>query len=72
MRMFRIAAGALLGAAVGMAVVLLFAPQRGAATRQMLADRIQLVLEEGRQAAEARRRELQAQFEALKQPESRS
>jgi gas vesicle protein len=72
MRMLRIAAGLLLGAMVGMAVVLLFAPQRGAVTRQAIADRIQAVLEEGRQAAEARRHELQAQFEALKQPESRS
>jgi gas vesicle protein len=72
MRMLRIAAGLLLGAVLGAAVVLLFVPRRGANTRQLIAVRIQAILEEGRQAAEARRQELEAQFKALKQPLSRS
>jgi gas vesicle protein len=70
-RFFRFVAGLLLGAAAGAAAVLLFAPQSGAETRQVFQDRIQEILEEGRKAAEDRRLELTAQFEARKQPEPR-
>jgi gas vesicle protein len=68
MRGFRFVTGMLVGALVGVGLVLLFAPQSGAATRQAIQDHVQSVVEEGRQAAETRRLELTAQFEALKQP----
>jgi gas vesicle protein len=64
----RFVSGMLAGALVGAGLVMLFAPQGGAATRQMIQDRVQSIVEEGRQAAETRRLELTAQFEALKQP----
>jgi gas vesicle protein len=60
--------GLLLGAAVGVGLVVLFAPQSGADTRQMIRDRVNEILQEGRMAAEARREELMAQFEVLRQP----
>lgn len=60
--------GLLLGAAVGIGLVVLFAPQSGADTRQMIRDRIDEILAEGRMAAETRREELIAQFEHLKGP----
>ena len=67
-RLFRIATGMLLGAAVAAGLVLLFTPQSGAETQQMARERIDAILAEGRQAAEMRRLELQTQFEVLKQP----
>ena len=67
----RIMAGVTLGATVGAALVLLFAPQSGEETRRTIEERVEAVLAEGRQAAEIRRSELQSQFEALKQPSSR-
>jgi gas vesicle protein len=70
MRMLRIVAGLLLGAMIGAAVVLLLTPRSGVDTQQLIRHRIQAVLDEGRQAAEARRQELRTQFEALKQPVS--
>ena len=70
-RVFRMMAGMLLGAAVGLGLVLLFAPQSGADTRRMIEQRVEAVLSEGRQAAETRRLELQSQFETLKQPSSK-
>jgi len=60
--------GFLLGAVIGAGVVLLFLPRSGAETRQLLQGRVEAVLEEGRQAAESRRQELTARFDALKQP----
>jgi gas vesicle protein len=60
--------GLVLGAALSAAVVLLFAPQSGDQTRQMIRERVQEVVDEGRQAAEERRLELTAQFERLKEP----
>ena len=64
----RIMSGVLLGAAVGAAAVLLFTPQSGPETRQMIQDRVEAIIEEGRQAAEDRRLELTTRFEELKQP----
>ena len=72
MRMLRIVAGLLLGAMVGAVIVLLLTPRSGVDTQQLIRDRIQAVLDEGRQAAEARRQELRAQLETLKQPASSS
>jgi gas vesicle protein len=60
--------GLVLGAALSAAVVLLFVPQSGVETRQMILDRAQEVVEEGRRAAEERRLELTVQFERLKEP----
>jgi gas vesicle protein len=57
-----------LGAAVAAGLVLLFTPQSGAETQKMIKDRVEAILDEGRQAAEMRRLELQTQFETLKQP----
>ena len=62
--------GFLLGSVIGAGVVLLFLPRRGAETRQLIQGRVNAVLDEGRQAAEARRNELAARFEALKEPRS--
>lgn len=67
-RVLRILAGVLLGAAVAGGLVLLFTPQSGEDTRQMIQERIEAIQAEGRQAAETRRLELQTQFETLKQP----
>jgi gas vesicle protein len=64
-------AGVLLGAAAAGGLVLLFTPQSGEDTRQMIQERIDAILAEGRQAAETRRLELQTQFETLKQPVSK-
>ncbi len=67
-RMLTFGGGLLLGALVGAGLVLLLAPQSGMETRQLIQERIQDILEEGRVAAEVRRQELQARFEDLKRP----
>ncbi len=67
-KMMRILAGLLLGALMGVGLVLLFAPRSGPDTRRLIQERIQEILDEGRQAAEARRRELMAQLEELWRP----
>ena len=66
-KVLKFMSGLLFGALVGAALVMLFAPSSGADTRQAIRDHIQAVLDEGRQAAEARRLEMMAQFETLKQ-----
>lgn len=67
-RMLTFGGGLLLGALVGAGLVLLLAPQSGVEARQLIQERIQDILEEGRVAAEVRRQELQARFEDLKRP----
>ena len=62
--------GFLLGSVIGAGVVLLFLPRSGAETRQLIQERVNVVLEEGRQAAETRHNELAARFDALKEPRS--
>lgn len=69
-RVFRFAAGMVLGATIGAGLVLLFTPQSGVDAQQTIRERIDAILSEGRQAAEMRRLELQAQFETLKTPGS--
>ncbi|MGD2207123.1 MAG: YtxH domain-containing protein [Anaerolineae bacterium] len=69
MRILRISGGLLLGALVGVGLVMLFTPRSGVETRRLIEDRVEAILDEGRQAAEARRIELTAQFEALKRPD---
>lgn len=63
-----ILSGMFLGAAIGAGVVLLLTPRSGAETQQLIRDRVQAIVDEGRQAADARRQELSARFEGLKQP----
>lgn len=64
----KIAGGMLLGTMFAVGLVLLYAPRSGAETQRLIRERIESILSEGRQAAEARRLELTAQFESLKQP----
>lgn len=64
----RFVVGLLLGAVVGVGLVVLFAPQSGEELRKRVRDRVEEVLAEGQRAAEERRVELVAQFEDLKQP----
>jgi gas vesicle protein len=71
-RVFRILAGLLVGATVAASLILLFAPQSGAETRRRIQESIEDILAEGRQAAEARRLELTAQFDELKLPRDQS
>ena len=68
MKALRFVGGMLVGALVGVALVMLFAPRSGDEMRRLVQERIDAVLAEGRQAAEERRLELQAEFEALKRP----
>jgi gas vesicle protein len=69
-KILRVFVGFVLGAALGAGLVLLFTPQSGDVTKQKVQERIELVRAEGQKAAEARRQELTARFEALKQPRS--
>ncbi len=55
------------GAALVGGVVLLFAPQPGEKLRADIRARVDELLEEGRLAAETRRRELEAQLASFKQ-----
>ena len=59
--------GFLLGAAIGGVVGLLFAPQAGSELQQKMHERANMVIEEGRRAADDRRAELEAQFAQSKQ-----
>ncbi len=67
-KVLRILGGVLLGATAAIGLVLLFTPQSGAETRRMLEEWFEELMAEGRRAAEAKRLELQAQFETLKRP----
>jgi gas vesicle protein len=64
----KIVGGMLLGAMFAAGLVLLYAPRSGAETQQLIRERVESILSEGRQAAEMRRLELTAQFDSLKQP----
>jgi gas vesicle protein len=70
-KMLRMSAGVLVGVLVGVGLVLLLTPRSGSELRRLMRERVDLILEEGRQAARARQQELTAQFEALKQPSQR-
>ena len=69
MKVVRFSAGLLVGAALSAGLVLLLVPRSGEETRRLVEAWAQGVLDDGRQAAEARRLELTAQFEALKRAE---
>lgn len=66
-KILRIAAGLVLGAAVGAGLVILLAPRSGAETRRLVQERVDAILAEGRHAAEQRRLELTTRFEAMKE-----
>jgi gas vesicle protein len=59
--------GLLLGVAVGGGLGLLFAPRSGSEAQQLIRERVDAILAEGREAAELRRLELTERLEALKQ-----
>ncbi len=61
-------AGAMCGAIVGAVAALLLAPASGIELRQNVRTRVDELVAEGRQAAEERRAELEAQLTALKRP----
>lgn len=67
-RIVQFLTGVLFGALVGAGLVLLLVPQSGDDTRQMIRDRVDAIRAEGERAAEAKRLELKARFEELKQP----
>ena len=58
--------GLLSGAIVGAVITLLLTPSSGDDVKQQARQRYNDVLDEGRKAAEARRAEVIAEFEALK------
>ncbi len=60
-------AGLSVGLVTGGTLMVLFAPEEGAALRARLRAELDRLIAEGKAAAEARRAELQAQLEALKQ-----
>jgi gas vesicle protein len=60
-------AGAIVGAMVGAAVVVMLAPESGDNTRSEIRGYVNSVVDEGRRAATERRAELEAQFAQSKQ-----
>ena len=69
-RVIRFLAGFILGMASGALVSLMWAPQTGPELRAQVEERVLLVMEEGRKAADARRKELLQQLqEASKVPD---
>ncbi len=61
-QVFNFILGLLSGALVGAAAALLFAPLSGSDTRQTITDRIQQIIEAGKQARLERRVALEAEF----------
>lgn len=57
-------AGLLSGGIVGAAVIILLAPRSGSDTRQALIDKVNDIIDAGREAVAARRQELRGQYEA--------
>lgn len=65
-RAFSFLVGLVAGAVVGLSVAVLLAPLSGSELREQMRSRLMNLIEEGRQAASARRAELAAQLEAFK------
>lgn len=61
--------GAIWGSAIGAAVIILVAPMSGKQLQKKIKDHINYVIEEGERAAEARRLELEKQFEEMRRVE---
>ena len=66
MRLIKFLAGFIVGMALGGAIAMLFAPQAGAETRQSFRSRLDAILDEARQAAEATRAEANARLVDIK------
>ena len=66
MRLIKFLAGLIVGIALGGAIAMLLAPQSGSETRELLRSRVEIILEEGRQAAEKSRIDAQARLDELK------
>ena len=62
----RFVRGAMWGMAIGAAIGILLAPESGRKLRQAILDYANYVVEEGRRAGEARRQELEQQFEQMR------
>ena len=62
--------GLILGAAVGVALAALLAPESGEETRGQIQLRVQDVIDEGKRAAAERRVELESQLDQLKKGKS--
>jgi gas vesicle protein len=58
--------GALLGAAASAATILLMTPRKGEDVRSDIKHEVDMILEEGRKAARARRAELEAQLDQMR------
>jgi gas vesicle protein len=54
--------GALIGALAGAVAAMIVAPKPGEATRADIKHEVDMILEEGRKAADAKRKELEAQL----------
>jgi gas vesicle protein len=63
-KMLSVMGGAALGVVVGAAVALLLAPRSGEETQLVIRQRVQEVVEAGRQAADTKRHELLSELEA--------
>jgi gas vesicle protein len=61
--------GALVGAAVGAAAALLLTPASGQELQDQTRDWVDTLVSDARRAADAKRAELEAQLNALKQPQ---
>jgi gas vesicle protein len=66
---FRFMKGFLIGAAVGGGATLLLAPWGGNELRELVKDRLAYIIAEGRLAAEAKRLEMEEEFERLRRVE---
>ena len=69
-RTFSYLAGAITGALVGATLVVLFTPQSGESIRSDLRNRVQSLREQMKEAASARRQELEAQLSDLRAPKA--
>ncbi len=67
MRALKFLLGILVGSMIGASLVLLVAPQSGEDTQKKVAEKMEMLLAEGKKAFEARRAELEAQMNALQQ-----
>ena len=68
-RMLMFAGGLMCGALIGATVVLLLTPASGETVREDAKDRVDGAMSEARKAADRRRRELEAELEAMTNPQ---
>ena len=70
MGLMRFLTGFVVGMSIGAAIGLLFAPQSGGETVELIQRRVQGILEEGRRAAEQTRADAYARLSDLKEGEA--